>query len=61
MPCVCEECGCACDCGEKYCGQCFLDIECEDDEERNLFSGGRFYGESLLKEDNVASATKDVT
>ena len=61
MPCICENCGCICGCGEKLCGQCFLEIECEDDEERNLLLGGRFYDESLLKEDNVAPAIADVT
>ena len=59
MPCKCQAPGCdnPCVCGEKYCDQCFLDIVCEDDVERNLFLGGRFYGENLLKEDTEASAS----
>ena len=58
MPCKCQVKGCEnyCVCGEKYCDQCFLDI-CEDDEERNIYLGGRFYGEDLLKEDSEASAS----
>jgi len=57
--CKCENCGCVCDCGEKLCGQCFLDT-LDDPAEKNLFSGGRFYGEKLLKEDTEASASADV-
>lgn len=60
MLCKCQASGCEnyCVCGEKYCDQCFLDA-CEDDTERNVYVGGRFYGEKLLKEDNVAPATTD--
>ncbi len=57
MPCICENCDGICNCGEKYCNQCFLEIECEDDTERNIYAGGRFYGESLLKEDSGATAS----
>ncbi len=59
MPCICEKCGCICNCGEKLCTDCFIDYELEDDTERNLFTGGRFYGENLLKEDNVVKTTTD--
>ena len=34
MACKCEKCGKPCDCGEKYCEQCYLE-ECEKDEAKN--------------------------
>lgn len=55
MPCICENCGeHYCDCGEKYCGLCFLDT-LDDPVEKNLFEGGNFY-----KEDKEAEASADV-
>jgi hypothetical protein len=47
--CQCEECKKHCDCGEKYCEQCLID-KLKTDAERNLYVGGRFYGEKLIKE-----------
>ena len=58
MPCFCENCGCICDCGERLCGQCFLDT-LDDPTEKNLFSGGRFYDENLLKGDISPSGETD--
>jgi hypothetical protein len=57
MPCICETPGCGdiCDCGERLCGECFVST-LEDDTERNLFAGGRFYGDSLLRVETVACA-----
>ncbi len=57
MPCICQNPGCGklCDCENTLCNLCFVDT-LDDDTERNLFVGGRFYGESLLKEDLSASA-----
>ena len=42
--CKCEKCGEPCACGERYCDQCFID-ELQTDAEKNLYTGGRFYGE----------------
>ncbi len=55
MPCICENCGCSTLCGERLCSSCFLDT-LDDPVEKNLYAGGRFYGESLLKEDLSAQA-----
>ena len=58
--CKCENCGGRCECGEVFCAWCFLDIGLTTDVDRRLYSGGRFYGESLLKkEDKLASADAD--
>jgi hypothetical protein len=44
MPCVCEKCGCICDCGERLCNMCFIDT-LDDPVEKNLAAGGKFYDE----------------
>ena len=50
MACRCDKCGFITTCGEKYCEQCFI-AECfKTDTDKNLASGGRFYGEKLEKE-----------
>lgn len=54
MSCLCENCGEKTECGEKYCRECFIDIELEDNTERDIYLGGRFSGISLLKEENVS-------
>ena len=50
MACVCKECGWPCACDEEYCDRCLMDKVCKTDTERNIYSGGRFYGEKLEKE-----------
>lgn len=52
MPCLCIECGFITSCGELYCERCII-RHLKDDTERNLYTCGRFYGESLLREDDV--------
>jgi len=47
MACRCEQCGKPAACGEKYCDQCLMDMCCKTDTDRNIYSGGRFYGEKL--------------
>jgi len=51
--CKCIKCGKHCDCGEKYCDVCFLEDCCKTDGEKNLYIGGRFYGEKLLEKKEV--------
>jgi len=46
MACRCIKCGNYCDCGEKYCDNCFIE-NCQTDTEKNMCAGGRFYGEKL--------------
>ena len=50
MPCLCKKCGKLADCEEEYCNQCLMDMCCKTDTDRNIYSGGRFYGEKLEKE-----------
>ena len=52
MACKCAKCGMITTCGEKYCEQCFINECLKTDVEKNLASGGKFYGVKLLKEDN---------
>ena len=48
MPCLCEKCGRPTyDCGSRLCDQCFLEECCKTYTEKNMFLGGRFYGEKL--------------
>ena len=49
MACRCEKCGNPAACGEKYCDNCFIE-NCQTDTEKNMYVGGRFYGEKLEKE-----------
>ena len=58
IACVCEICGALTPCGESLCAGCFLDT-LEDDVGKNLYLGGRFYGESLLKGDSEAQVSAD--
>jgi len=52
MPCVCEKCGNkVCDCGEKYCDQCFIEECCKTETEKNMFLGGQFYRKKPLKKE----------
>lgn len=50
MACKCIECGKPTSCGEKYCDKCLVD-KLQTDTEKNLYAGGRFYGEKLIKEE----------
>lgn len=47
MACKCEKCGLITTCGEKYCSNCFIDECIKEDTDKNLFAGGRFFGEKL--------------
>ena len=50
MACRCIKCGWPCACNEEYCDQCLMDMCCKTDTDRNIYTGGRFYGEKLEKE-----------
>lgn len=51
MSCTCEQCGNPThDCGARLCWQCEID-SLPDDTSKNLFAGGRFYGEKLLEKE----------
>ena len=55
---VCEICGMLTTCGERLCSWCFLDM-IDNDVDKNLYTGGKFYGESLLKGDSEAQVSAD--
>ena len=52
MPCLCKKCqNRRVECGEEYCDQCILD-SLEDEASKNIYSGGRFYGDKFKKKAN---------
>ena len=52
MPCRCIICGKPMeDCESELCKQCLIDWCYSTDAEKNLFLGGRFYGEESEKEE----------
>jgi len=53
MACICENCGRPTyDCGARLCARCELDKQ-PDDTSKNIFVGGRFYGEKLERDNPV--------
>jgi|GEM_PF-5293711 len=52
MACRCSKCGRPVVCGDRYCNECFLEECCKTDAEKNLFLGGRFYGEKPEKKND---------
>ena len=56
MACKCEKCGMITTCGEKYCANCYIDECLKDDAAKNIYAGGRFYGEELEHENPVGNA-----
>jgi len=52
MACKCEKCGLITTCGERYCNQCLIDECFKTDTDKNIYSGGRFYGVELEKEND---------
>ena len=47
--CKCIRCQKPCDCEWKICDVCYMEDCCKTPVEKNLFVGGRFYGEKLIK------------
>ncbi len=50
--CKCVKCGKPIDCYWKTCEICYMEECCKADAEKNLYVGGRFYGEKLIKDDD---------
>ena len=53
MACRCIKCGWPCACGEEYCEKHLMEMSCKDDVDRNIYAGGRFYGEKLERDNPV--------
>ena len=53
MACRCIKCDWPCACGEEHCDRCLMEMTCKDDPDRNIFVGGRFYGEKLERDNPV--------